>query len=176
MLPAPPDAQVFLETWDRLESFVRSFRDDGVWDHWKAEMLLLVSKAKESGVAAHFRAGQSMQHLIFSTKSTTVSKTSHALPWPGSTKTSSRSPSATPIGGSPTPSRRRSYPAKRSTPYSFASSVDFGARPTQRSRCPIVSAQESVTRDETPPLNLSVLGASFAHKDFDRGPTHLCSL
>ncbi len=32
-------------------------------------MLLLLSKAREAGVAAHFRAGQSMQHLIFSTKS-----------------------------------------------------------------------------------------------------------
>ena len=56
----------YRESWANLSAFVERFPDDQ-WLDWKNFMRPVVRAAIEAGLSDHFRAGQSMSHLIFST-------------------------------------------------------------------------------------------------------------
>lgn len=53
-------------SWVEVLAFVRRFPNDVVWNEWKRDMLALLEAAVADGLDPYFRAGQSMQHVIFS--------------------------------------------------------------------------------------------------------------
>lgn len=54
------------DSWLKMIAFAESFPDP-VWTDWRAQMVPLLREALERGIHHHFQAGQSMQHIIFST-------------------------------------------------------------------------------------------------------------
>lgn len=54
-------------SWVTVLDFVRQFPEDAVWSEWKRNVLALLEAAMAEGLDNYFRAGQSMQHIIFST-------------------------------------------------------------------------------------------------------------
>jgi len=54
-------------SWRTIQDFVESFPDNETWKDWKVFMRSAVQKASDDGLNRYFRAGQSMQHIIFST-------------------------------------------------------------------------------------------------------------
>jgi hypothetical protein len=56
-----------LESWQQIHEFIDEFPDDAYWSKWKPMVRHVVSGLEARGLAAFFRIGQSMHHIIFST-------------------------------------------------------------------------------------------------------------
>jgi len=54
-------------SWIEIRDFVEGFPDNETWESWKDFMRSAIQAASEGGLDRYFRAGQSMQHIIFST-------------------------------------------------------------------------------------------------------------
>jgi hypothetical protein len=54
-------------SWLHVLRFVDKFPDDETWREWKAFMHDVIEVGIETGLDRYYRAGQSMQHIIFST-------------------------------------------------------------------------------------------------------------
>jgi hypothetical protein len=54
-------------SWVAVLAFVRQFPEDDVWKKWRQDMSALLEASMAEGLDNYFRAGQSMQHIIFST-------------------------------------------------------------------------------------------------------------
>ena len=54
-------------SWLRVLHFVDEFPDNESWPSWKASMRPVIEACIKAGLDQYFRAGQSMQHIIFST-------------------------------------------------------------------------------------------------------------
>src|SRR5215472_16958456 len=54
-------------SWADVLSFIEEFPKNETWVDWKKFMGALVREGIEEGLDQYFRAGQSMQHIIFST-------------------------------------------------------------------------------------------------------------
>jgi hypothetical protein len=55
------------ESWQRIHKFIEKFPEDEYWSSWKPMAREIISALEARGLAAQFRMGQSMHHLIFST-------------------------------------------------------------------------------------------------------------
>jgi hypothetical protein len=56
-----------LESWQHIHEFIDEFPDDVHWSQWKPMVRDVVSSLEARDLAALFRIGQSMHHIIFST-------------------------------------------------------------------------------------------------------------
>nr|CAP48034.1 putative integron gene cassette protein [uncultured bacterium] len=54
-------------SWADMIDFVESFPTDDTWHAWKTFVRSVLRQGIDSGLDQYFRAGQSMQHIIFST-------------------------------------------------------------------------------------------------------------
>jgi hypothetical protein len=54
-------------SWRKIQDFVESFPDNETWKDWKEFMRSAIQKACDDRLNHYFRAGQSMQHIVFST-------------------------------------------------------------------------------------------------------------
>ena len=54
-------------SWVDVLRFVDRFPDDVTWLLWKSFVRTVIESGIEAGLDQYFRAGQSMQHIIFST-------------------------------------------------------------------------------------------------------------
>ena len=54
-------------SWVQVLHFVDGFPDNETWRAWKAFIRSVIEAGIEAGLDQYFRAGQSMQHIIFST-------------------------------------------------------------------------------------------------------------
>ena len=56
-----------LPSWRDVEAFVERMGDNDRWRRWKAVAQRFIAESVRFGLDAHFRAGQSMDELVFST-------------------------------------------------------------------------------------------------------------
>jgi hypothetical protein len=54
-------------SWLHVLRFVDQFPDNETWRDWKIFMRFVIGAGIEAGLDRHYRAGQSVQHIIFST-------------------------------------------------------------------------------------------------------------
>lgn len=54
-------------SWVDVLAFVRGFPDDDTWTNWKRDVLSLLEAGVAEKLDGYYRAGQSMQHIVFST-------------------------------------------------------------------------------------------------------------
>lgn len=57
-----------LESWKQIHKFIADYPDDEHWATWKSMAREIVSSLENLGLVPLFRVGQSMHHIIFSTK------------------------------------------------------------------------------------------------------------
>lgn len=55
------------KSWDNMISFVDGFPTNDAWHAWKIFVGSMLRHGIDTGLDRYFRAGQSMQHIIFST-------------------------------------------------------------------------------------------------------------
>lgn len=69
MAQSPDRTATNQATWVAVQEFIRRFPNDATWGLWRRNVLALLDEAIDAGLDKHFRAGQSMQHIILSTAS-----------------------------------------------------------------------------------------------------------
>ena len=57
------------ESWKQISEFIADYPDDEHWATWKSMAREIVSSLENQGLVPLFRVGQSMHHIILSTKS-----------------------------------------------------------------------------------------------------------
>jgi len=55
------------KSWLKVLHFINTFPDDHTWRGWKAFTLAVIQGGIDAGLDQYFRAGTSMQHIVFST-------------------------------------------------------------------------------------------------------------
>jgi hypothetical protein len=55
------------ESWRHIHEFIEEFPEDKYWSRWKPMVRDVIIALEARGLAEHFRIGQSMHHIIFST-------------------------------------------------------------------------------------------------------------
>lgn len=55
------------ESWRQIHEFIASFQDDRCWSTWKLMVTDVVCALEARGLAAYFRIGQSLHHIMLST-------------------------------------------------------------------------------------------------------------